>query len=333
MKAMILEKPSSIEENPLVLKDIPIPEPASDEILIKIHYCGLCRTDLHVIEEELPWQGKPLIPGHQIVGIVEKKGTMAKRFKAGDRVGVAWLNSTCRTCKFCSNKNENLCENSRFTGYHVNGGYGEYTVIKEDFAYHLPEGISGEKGAPLLCAGIIGYRALKLSKIKQGETLGLYGFGGSAHIAIQIARYWKCRVFVFTRSKKHQKLAEELGASWVGTSKDRPPEKLNSAIIFAPAGEIIPDALQVLEKGGTLTLAGIYMTPVPELDYEKHIFYEKTIQSVTASTREDGKDFLKLAAEIPVKTKTTLFSLEEANKGLNLLKESKINGAGVLKIR
>jgi len=332
MKAMVLKKPQPVENNPLILENIPVPAPAGDEILIKIHYCGLCRTDLHVIEEELPWQGKPLIPGHQIVGIVEKNGSEAKRFRPGERVGVAWLNSTCGICKFCTGERENLCEKSTFTGYHVNGGYAEYTTIKENFAYPLPAGFSGEKAAPLLCAGIIGYRALKLSEIKPGGILGLYGFGSSAHIAIQIARYRNCEVFVFTRNKKHRELALKLGASWAGTSKDTPPAKTDSAIIFAPAGELIPHALEVMEKGGTLALAGIYMTPAPEMDYEKHLFYEKKIISVTASTRRDGEEFLEIAAQIPVKTETTLFNLEEVNRGLKLLKKSEINGAGVVKM-
>ena len=272
----------------------------------------------------------PLIPGHQVIGIVEEIGEKVIRFKKGDRVGIAWLHRTCGICKYCTEGRENLCENVLFTGYHVNGGYAQYTVISQDFAYPIPRGFSDEQAAPLLCAGIIGYRALMQSEIKPKGRLGLYGFGASAHIAIQVSIHWGCMVYVYTRSKEHRKLAESLGAIWTGEANDKTPQKLDSAIIFAPKGELVLDALEVLDRGGTLALAGIYMTPIPQMDYLKHLYYEKTIRSVTASTRKDGEELLRLAAEIPIRTKTTPFPLKEANRALQLLKNGKINGAGVL---
>jgi len=261
MKAMILKRFASIDQNPLELVDLPIPEPNPGAILLRVKICGVCHTDLHTIEGELPEVKLPIIPGHQVVGVVEKLGENTSRFKEGDRLGVAWLCSACGECEFCRRENENLCESARFTGYHVNGGYAEYIVVPEKFAYAIPEIFSDEEAAPLLCAGIIGYRALRLSEIKPGQRLGLYGFGASAHVAIQVAVHWGCKVYVFTRSEEHRKLAGELGAVWTGTSKDEPPIKMDSSIIFAPAGELVLDALRVLDKGGTLALAGIYMTP------------------------------------------------------------------------
>ncbi len=331
MKAMLLKKFSPIEQNPLELVDLLTPKPGPEEILIRNKFCGVCHTDLHTIEGELPEAKLPIVPGHQIVGIVEKVGEKASRFKVGDRVGVAWLYSSCDQCSFCQEGKENLCESARFTGYNVNGGYSQFMVIPEKFAYAIPEGFTDEQASPLLCAGIIGYRALRLSEIKPGQHLGLYGFGASAHVVIQIAAHWGCQVYVFSRSEEHRALAKKLGAFWTGTAKDEPPSKLHSSIIFAPAGELVIDALRVLEKGGTLALAGIYMTPIPEMEY-KYIYYERTLRSVANATRKDGEDLLRNAAEIPIKTTTQLFPLEEANKVLHLLKESKIDGAAVLKI-
>jgi len=332
MLAMILNEPALIENNPLKLVDIQTPKPGPHEILVRVQVCGICHTDLHTVEGELDLPKKPVVPGHQVVGVVEKLGEGASRFKKGDRVGMAWLYFTCGKCSYCLQGKENLCENAKFTGYHVDGGYAQYTVIHEDFAYPIPDRFSAEEAAPLLCAGIIGYRALRLSEIKPGQRLGLYGFGASAHVAIQVAVYWGCKVYVFSRSKKHQKLGEDLGAVWTGKSSRTPPEKLDSAIIFAPAGEIVLDALKALNKGGTLALAGIYMTPIPQMDYTEHLYYERTVRSVTASTRKDGEELLRIAAEIPIRTQTTSFPLEEANKALQLLKQGKINGAGVLRI-
>ena len=332
MLAMILNEPALIENNPLKLVDIQTPKPGPHEILVRVQVCGICHTDLHTVEGELDLPKKPVVPGHQVVGVVEKLGQGASRFKEGDRVGMAWLYFTCGKCSYCLQGKENLCENAKFTGYHVDGGYAQYTVIHENFAYPIPDRFSAEEAAPLLCAGIIGYRALRLSEVKPGQKLGLYGFGASAHVAIQVAVYWGCKVYVFSRSKKHQKLGEDLGAVWTGKSSQTPPEKLDSAIIFAPAGEIVLDALKALNKGGTLALAGIYMTPIPQMDYTEHLYYERTVRSVTASTRKDGEELLRIAAEIPIRTQTTSFPLEEANKALQLLKQGKINGAGVLKI-
>jgi propanol-preferring alcohol dehydrogenase len=332
MKAMLLKKFNPIDQNPLELVDLPIPEPGPEDILLRIKVCGVCHTDLHTVEGELPEVKPPIIPGHQIVGVVKKQGKNASRFKEGDRVGVAWLYSSCTQCGFCKRGNENLCESARFTGYHVNGGYAEYMVAPEKFAYVIPEIFSDEEASPLLCAGIIGYRALRLSEIKPGQRLGLYGFGASAHVAIQVAIHWGCDVYVFTRSDEHRKLAQKLGAVWAGTSKDEPPTKMDSSIIFAPAGELVLDALRVLDKGGTIALAGIYMTPLPEMDYVKYLYHERTLRSVANATRQDGEELLKIAAEIPIRTTTQAFKLEEANKVLQLLKDGKINGAAILKI-
>jgi len=332
MQAMVLKKPGKIEENPLQFQEVPNPEIGLKDILVRVQACGICHTDLHTVEGELPLPKLPLIPGHQIVGIVEKKGTEVRRFNLGDRVGIAWLNSTCGRCEFCQSGRENLCEQAKFTGYHSDGGYAEYTAISENFVYAVPETFSPTEVAPLLCAGIIGYRALRLSEIKPGQRLGLYGFGASAHIVIQIAHYWKCEVYVFTRSPEHQKLALDLGAVWAGKAEQIPEKKLHSSIIFAPAGELVPHALKTLNRGGTLALAGIYMTPIPQLDYMQHLYFEKTLRSVANSTRNDGKQLLKLASEIPIRTQVTIFPLKEANRALQLLKQGKINGAGVLRV-
>jgi len=291
--------------------------------------CGLCHTDLHIVEGELPAPRLPVIPGHQIVGVVEARGEGASRFREGDRVGVPWLHDACGACEYCARGRENLCEFARFTGLHVNGGYAEFTVVSQDFAYPVPVSFSDEAAAPLLCAGIIGYRALRLSEIRPGETLGLYGFGASAHIAIQVARHWKCEVYVFTRSKEHRQLARELGAAWTGRAEEDPPARIHSAVIFAPAGPLVPEALRVLRKGGVIALAGIYMSPIPSLEYSS-IYHERTLRSVANSTRQDAHEILRLAGEIPIRTEIETFALEEANEALLRLKESRIRGAGVL---
>lgn len=332
MKAMLLKNFAPIDQNPLELADLPIPKAGAEDILIRVSTCGICHTDLHTVEGELPEVKLPIIPGHQVVGTVERQVKEASRFKRGDRVGAAWLFSACGQCIFCRQGNENLCENAVFSGYGANGGYAEYMLIPEKFAYPIPAIFSDEEAAPLLCAGIIGYRALRLSEVKPGQRLGLYGFGASAHVAIQVALHWGCEVYVFSRSDKHRSLARHLGAVWTGTPKDKPPVKLDSSILFAPAGELVLDALGALNKGGTLALAGITMTPIPEMDYRKFLYHERTLRSVANATRQDGEELLKIAAEIPIRTTTRAFPLEKANQALQLLKESKIDGAAVLKV-
>ena len=332
MKAMQLKKFAPIEKKPLELVEIPVPEPEPNEILIRISVCGVCHTDLHTVEGELSEVKLPIIPGHQVIGRIAARGKNARRFQEGDRVGAAWLYSTDETCSYCSRGNENLCEAARFTGYSANGGYAEYMVIQDKFAYAVPEIFSDEEASPLLCAGIIGYRALRLSGIKPGQRLGLYGFGASAHVAIQVAVHWGCKVFVFSRSEEHRAHARKLGAVWSGTSDLDPPEKLQGSINFTPAGETVLDGLRHLDKGGTHALAGIYMTPIPEMDYNRYLYHEKVLRSVANATRQDGEDLLKIAAEIPIRTTTTIFSLEEANTALNLLKHSRFDGAAVLKV-
>ncbi len=321
-----------MEEEPLVMAEVDDPVPGPRQVRIRVSACGICHTDLHVVEGELTPKKLPVIPGHQVVGTVDKLGKQVTRFSKGDRVGVAWLNWTCGECEFCRKGLENLCEKARFTGYDVDGGYAEYAAVHEDFAYRIPEGLPDVEAAPLLCAGIIGFRALRLSNVQKGERLGLYGFGASAHIVIQIARHWGCQVFVFTRGDEHRNMARKLGADWTGGAEDTPPAKLHSAIIFAPAGRLVLNALRVLEKGGTLALAGIYMTPIPQMDYREHLYYEKTVRSVANSTRKDAEDLFRLAGEIPIRTEVQTFALEEANRALLLLKQGKIQGAGVLRV-
>ena len=332
MRAMVLERTADVGTAPLQLREIPIPEPGPGEVLVRVSVCGVCRTDLHVIEGELPNPMLPLIPGHQAVGVVSRVGAGVTEPSVDERVGIAWLQHTCRICEFCTSGRENLCEHARFSGYQVDGGYAEYALVPAPFAYPIPPIFTDEEAAPLLCAGIIGYRALRLSGIQPGQRLGLYGFGASAHIAIQIARHWGCQVYVSSLKPDHQRLARELGAAWVGGSTDSPPVKLHSSIIFAPAGELVPQALRSLERGGTLAIAGIHMTPIPPLDYDREVFGERIIRSVTANTRQDGLDLLREAAAIPLKPHTVLFSLEEANQALQALKSGSFQGAAVLSI-
>jgi len=332
MKAMVLTKQGEVSTNPLQPREVPPPVPASGQVLVRIRVCGVCRTDIHVVEGELPDVKRPLIPGHQAVGIVSEKGAEVDGVTVGDRVGIAWLQGTCGRCEFCRSGRENLCDQARFTGYQVDGGYAEYAIVPAKFAYPIPSVFSDEEAAPLLCAGIIGYRALRMSGIKPGQRLGLYGFGASAHIAIQIAHHWGCDVYVSSLKPEHQQLARELGARWVGGVNDRPREPLHGSIIFAPAGELVPIALRALERGGTLALAGIHMSPIPSLDYDREVFGERVIRSVTANTRQDGLDLLREAAAIPIKPRTVSFRLDEANRALQDLKAGRYSGAGVLTV-
>jgi propanol-preferring alcohol dehydrogenase len=332
MKAMVLKEISPIEKEPLRMTNLPDPVPGPKEILIKISACGICHTELDEIEGRLPPK-LPMVLGHQIVGKVENLGPGATKFNLGVRVGVAWIHSACGKCPFCQNGNENLCSEFRGTGCHVNGGYAQYTVVSENFAYLIPERFSDAEATPLLCAGAIGYRDLILSGIKKGQTLGLFGFGASAHIVIQIARYWGCQIFVFTRGDEHRELAKKLGASWVGEPGDESPKKLHCAIDFTPVGETVPHALKVLEKGGRLILAVIRKrNPIPPLDYAELLWDEKEVKSVANITRKDAQEFLPLAAEIPIIPEVQEFKLEEANRALILLKQGKIQGAGVLRV-
>jgi propanol-preferring alcohol dehydrogenase len=330
MRGMVVERTGPIETNALVKAELPVPEPASNEILVRVKACGVCRTDLHVAEGDLPPKHQRIVPGHEIVGVVERSGASCTRFKAGDRAGIAWLRETCGSCAYCRRGAENLCPNARFTGWDHDGGYAEWAVVREDFAYPLPPGLGDDQAAPLLCAGIIGYRAIKRAGARPSGTVGLYGFGGSAHIAIQVLKYWGCRVFVMSRGGKHQELAEELGADWTGEAAEKPPAPLDSAVLFAPAGNLVLPAMEALDRGGILSIAGIYLTPIPPLEYDRHLFYEKEIRSVTANTRADGDELLRLAATIPIRTRTIAMPLEDANQALQMLKHDELKGAAVL---
>ncbi|MBI4578188.1 MAG: zinc-dependent alcohol dehydrogenase family protein [Planctomycetes bacterium] len=330
MKAMVLHETASIASSPLRYEEVAEPTPGTGQVRLRVSCCAICRTDLHVIEGELPRQRRPIIPGHQAVGVVDELGPGCRRFTIGTRVGVAWLRHTCGECPFCRGGRENLCESPRFTGYHEDGGYAEYAVVPEDFAYVIPDAFDDVSAAPLLCAGIIGYRALKRSDLQPGERLALYGFGSSAHVVVQIALHRGCEVYVVTRGKRHRELARQMGAAWVGESAAQMPAPADRAILFAPAGELVPAALEKLRKGGTLALAGIYMTPIPRMDYERHLFHERNVHSVTANTREDGRELLAEAARIPVRPHTTVYPLSDANRALQDLKADRISGTGVL---
>ncbi|MGB8331710.1 MAG: zinc-dependent alcohol dehydrogenase family protein [Polyangiales bacterium] len=335
MQAMLLYAPAPIESHPLRLADVSLPVPGADEVLIRVRACGVCRTDLHVVEGDLQLKRSPIIPGHQVVGTIEAMGSDVAGRLVGERVGVAWLHRTCGSCSFCMSARENLCDSPQFTGWTVNGGFAEYLVAPASFTYRLPEGFSDLQAAPLLCAGIIGYRCLRKSGIEDwpGARLGLYGFGAAGHVAIQIARARGAEVYVCTRDRdKHQALAEELGATWTGGTFDKPPVPLDAGIIFAPAGEIVPAALSHLDKGGRLVLGGIHMSPIPELPYEL-LYRERAICSVANNTREDGHEFLREAAAIPVRTHVEAFPFEDANEALDKLQHDGISGAAVLTLQ
>lgn len=331
MKAQVLERFGRAEDRPLVMRDVPVPEPGPHDILIRVEYCGVCHTDLHTVEGELPRVVLPRIPGHEVVGTVERTGAAVTRFRTGDRAGAAWLFSACGRCSFCRSGRENLCASAEFTGFDHDGGYAEYVVVGQDFAYHLPEELAAENVAPLLCAGIIGYRSLRQSGIRPGGRLGLYGFGASAHIAAQIAVHEGDRVFVFTRGEKHRRLAAELGAEWTGGADDLPGEKLDAAVIFAPVGGLYMNALRALDRGGTVVSAGIYMSPVPGFEYEL-LYHEKRMSSVANATREDGESLLRLAAEIPIRATVEVFPLKKANQALLAMKSGAVRGAAVLRV-
>ena len=332
MRAMLLFQQQPVEETPLVLKEIDPPTPGPRDVLVRVHTCGVCHTDLHIVEGDLPLHKTPTIVGHQVVGVIEALGSEVSQWHVGDRVGVPWVYRTCGACVFCQAGQENLCERPQFTGWDVDGGFGEYIVAPADFVVPIPEGVDDVHAAPLLCAGIVGYRALKLTQVRPGQRLGIYGFGASAHIVIQIARYWGCEVYVFTRSPEHKRHAWELGAAWVGEAQDTPPHKLHAAVIYAPAGWIVKEALRVLERGGTLSIGGIYMSPIPELPYDL-LYWERTIRSTANATRQDARELMELAATIPIRTDVQVFPLTEANEALRRLKHSELKGSAVLHIR
>ncbi|HEU5401264.1 MAG TPA: zinc-dependent alcohol dehydrogenase family protein [Terriglobales bacterium] len=331
MRAMVLRQQGPAEQHPLRLEDVQQPTPAPGEVRVRVSVCGVCHTDLHIVEGDIHPPALPLIPGHQVVGAIEALGPNVKTHREGDRVGIPWLYSTDGTCAYCRRGQENLCEAARFTGFHVNGGYTEFVNVPAESAYPVPKVFTDLNAAPLLCAGVIGYRSYRLSGIHQGETIVLLGFGGSAHIVLQLAKREGCTVYVITRSEKHQQLARELGAAWVGIAQDQPPSIADAAIVFAPAGALVPRALRAIRKGGTVALAGITMSDIPQMPYEL-LYHERILRSVANSTHQDVRDFLSLAAEIPVRTTVDEFPLEQANEAILAMKHSKMEGAAVLRV-
>ena len=330
MLAWEVERPGPVDRGPLVRVDKEVPQPAAGEVRVRVRTCGVCRTDLHVIEGDLPVHRARVTPGHEIVGTVEQLGPGAQRWRLGDRVGVPWLAHTCGTCRFCTTGRENLCLAPRFTGWDVDGGYAEYAVVNEAYAYAVPDTFDDEEAAPLLCAGIIGYRALKRANLPDGGRLGIYGFGGSAHITAQVALARGARIHVMTRAPEAQALALELGAASAGGADAMPPEPHDSAILFAPVGTLVPPALAALDRGGTLAIAGIHLSDVPDLDYQRDLFEERTLQSVTANTRRDGEEFLREAARIGVRVTTSPYPMDRADVALRDLAHDRVAGAAVL---
>jgi alcohol dehydrogenase, propanol-preferring len=329
MRAMQLDRPAPVGDSPLHAVERAVPEPGPGQVLVRVGACGICRTDLHIVEGELPPVRLPIVPGHQVVGRVERVGPGVTGHRAGERVGIAWLGHTCGTCAHCANGRENLCERAEFTGYHADGGYADYALARAAFVYAIPDVFDDAEAAPLLCAGIIGYRALRLSRVGPGQRLLMYGFGSSAHITMQVAIARGVEVSVCTREPAHRALARSLGAAWTGGLADRPPAPAHGAIVFAPAGELVPLALRNLAPGGTLALAGIYMTAVPSLDYAD-LYRERTLTTVTANTRDDGRELLAEAGRIPLRPTVTTFPLADANRALHALKAGAFAGSGVL---
>ena len=327
---MQLVRPGPIATRPLIPVELSEPQPDTGEIRIAVTACAVCRTDLHVVEADLAPHRSPVVPGHQVVGRVNAVGPGTSRFAAGDRVGIAWLRGTCGHCDACRRGDENLCPSSTYTGWDTDGGYAERAVVPEAYAYAIPDAFDDVTAAPLLCAGIIGYRALERSRVPNGGRLGLYGFGSSAHVVIQLALGRGCEVYVASRDPAHRALAEDLGARWTGGTLDVPPAPLDGAIVFAPVGEVVPPALRALRPGGTVAVAGIHLTDIPSLDYAEHLFQERTLTSVTANTRADGVRLLREAAAIRLKPKVTTFPLAEANEALLALAEDRVSGTAVL---
>ena len=320
MRAAVLRSPAPVSRHPLRLEDLPVPEPGADRVLLRVKACGVCRTDLHVVEGELPPRGEWVIPGHQIVG----------ELADGGRVGVSWIGGTDGACWYCRHGFENLCDAPTFTGYTVNGGYAEYAVARRDFVFPLPPALDDIQAAPLLCAGIIGFRSLRVAGVEPGERVGLFGFGASAHLAIAILRAWKCEVYVSTRGESHRRLAESLGARWVGSETEKPPTQLDRAITFAPSGDVVIAALSSLRKGGVVAINAIHLDRIPQFDYDKLLWGERQIRSVANMTRQDARDFLDTAARIGLRPKVTVFPLAQANQALEAVKADAIDGAAVI---
>jgi propanol-preferring alcohol dehydrogenase len=329
MRALSLLFPHPAETRPLTLSERESPAPARGELLLRVAACGVCHTDLHLLEGDIHPPHLPVVPGHQVVARVHALGEGVENFRAGDRVGVPWLYSACGQCAFCQRGLENLCPDAKFTGFHVDGGYADFMLADARYALPLPDAISDEQAAPLLCAGIVGYRSLKLADIQPGERVGLVGFGASAHLSIQVLNHWNCETFVFTRAEAHRAHARELGAAWSGETGESPGMALDRIVVFAPVGALIPVMLEKLRPGGTLALNAIHMSPIPEFPY--HLLWgERTVRSVANATRQDGVEFLKLAAEISIRATTTVYPLERANEALLDMKHSRINGEAVL---
>jgi propanol-preferring alcohol dehydrogenase len=328
MKAAVLTSPGKILDRPLHIEDVPKPEPGAGQVLLRVRACGVCRTDLHIVEGELSPLRESLIPGHQIVGEVVSGGT--PELSVGTRVGVSWIGGTDGECWYCRKNFENLCDSPTFTGYSVNGGYAEYAVARSDFVFPLPATLDDLHAAPLLCAGIIGFRSLRVAGVEPGERVGLFGFGASAHLAIEVLHAWHCEVYVSTRGASHRNLAESLGAKWVGSESDKPPVQLDRAVTFAPSGDVVVLALSSLRKGGVVAINAIHLDRIPEFDYDRLLWGERQIRSVANMTRADARDFLELAAQIHLQPKITTFPLEQANEALAAVKSDSIDGAAVI---
>ncbi len=333
MRSWVVDHPGPVgREQPLVRAERPVPEPDTGEIRVRVSTCGVCRTDLHLAEGDLRPRRSRVTPGHEVVGTVDACGPDTRRFAPGDRVGIAWLRSTCGVCRFCRRGDENLCVDPRFTGWDADGGYADFAVVDESYAYALPDVFDDEHAAPLLCAGIIGYRALRRARLPKGGALGIYGFGGSAHLAAQVAMHEGAMVHVLTRSRAAQRHALELGCASAGDAADRPPEPLQGAILFAPVGELVPVALRALDSGATLSIAGIHLSDIPTLSYDHDLFRERAVCSVTANTRRDGEEFLEIAARIPIRVTTTAYPFDRADDALRDLAADRLTGAAVIHV-
>ncbi|HEY3738805.1 MAG TPA: zinc-dependent alcohol dehydrogenase family protein [Bryobacteraceae bacterium] len=328
MRAAVLEKPQPVADRPLVIKDVAKPAVQPGHVLLRVRACGVCRTDLHIVEGELAPLRSPLVPGHQIVGDIVDGATA--ELPLGTRVGVSWLGGVDGSCPYCKRGMENLCDAPTFTGYSVDGGYAEYALVRDDFVYRLPDALDDLDAAPLLCAGIIGFRSLRVAAVEPGERVGLFGFGASAHLAIAVLHSWNCEVYVSTRGASHRKLASSLGAKWVGTETDRPPVPLDRAVTFAPSGDVVVAALSSLRKGGVVAINAIHLDRIPQFDYDSLLWGERQIRSVANMTRQDARDFLEIAAKIGLKPKVTVFPLEQANQALLAVKKDQIDGAAVI---